>query len=149
RRDDEAVRVDHAVRVRVEVGPERSNHAVVDADVDRRVDSLRGIEHARAANDEVLARAFPDEQHRRHHATSTGSPTGTGAAAPTSRSYRTAMRVTSPARTCVSISASAWSATRGSISTPRFIGPGCMTFCPGRSRSGVTPHLDAYSRSDG
>ena len=43
RRDDEAVRVDHAVRVRVEVGPERSNYAVVDADVDRRVDSLCGI----------------------------------------------------------------------------------------------------------
>ena len=30
------------------------------------------------------------------------------------------------------------SATRGSISTPRFIGPGCMTRWPGRRRSGVT-----------
>ena len=59
------------------------------------------------------------------------------------------VRVTSPARTCVSISASAASATTGSISTPRFIGPGCMTFCPGRRRSGVTPQRAAYSRSDG
>ena len=44
------------------------------------------------------------------------------------------------------ISESGESATRGSISTPRFIGPGCMTFCPGRSRSGVTPQRAVYSR---
>ena len=32
---------------------------------------------------------------------------------------------------------------RGVISE---IGPGCMTFCPGRRRSGVTPHRAVYSR---
>ena len=41
------------------------------------------------------------------------------------------------------------SATSGEISTPRLIGPGCITSCPGRTRSEVTPHSDAYSRSEG
>ena len=41
------------------------------------------------------------------------------------------MRTTRPERTCVSISDSGESATRASISTPRLIGPGCMTTWPG------------------
>ena len=51
----------------------------------------------------------------------------------------TAMRTTRPARTWSTTSAASESATRGSISTPRFIGPGCMTTWPGRTRSGVIP----------
>ena len=41
------------------------------------------------------------------------------------------------------------SATRASISTPRFIGPGCMTRWPSPTRSGVIPQRAVYSRSDG
>ena len=37
------------------------------------------------------------------------------------------------------------SATSGAISTPRFIGPGCMTSWLGRRRAGVTPQTAAYS----
>ena len=48
-----------------------------------------------------------------------------------------------PARGSASRAASA---TRPSISTPRLIGPGCITFWPGRSRSGVIPQRAAYSR---
>ena len=59
------------------------------------------------------------------------------------------MRTTRPARTCAVTRAAPESATRGSISTPRFIGPGCMTTWPGRTRSGVIPYSAVYSRSDG
>ena len=38
------------------------------------------------------------------------------------------------------------SATSGAISTPRFIGPGCITSCVGRRRSRVTPQRAVYSR---
>ena len=43
-------------------------------------------------------------------------------------------------------------ATSAAISTPSFIGPGCMTSAPGfasASRSAVSPYRAAYSRSDG
>src|SRR5262249_44363116 len=103
-REDEALRLDDTVRVRLEVGPERRDDAVVDAEVRDGVHSLRRVDDPRAADDDVLVRRVLAEQ---HHATSTGSPTCTGAGEPTSRSYRTAIRVTRPARTCVSISASA------------------------------------------
>ena len=44
------------------------------------------------------------------------------------------------------------SATSDAISTPRFIGPGCMTSTSGfarRTRSAVMPKTLKYSRSDG
>ena len=40
------------------------------------------------------------------------------------------MRTISPARTWSTINDASESATRASISTPLFIGPGCMTRCP-------------------
>ena len=49
-----------------------------------------------------------------------------------------------PAATCARTSDSAASATRASISTPRFMGPGCMTITPSfarRSRCGVNPNV--------
>ena len=49
RREHEAVRVDDPVRVPLERRADRGDHAVVDADVDVRVDALDGVEHARAA----------------------------------------------------------------------------------------------------
>ena len=70
RRDDQALRVDHAVRVRVEVGAEGGDDPVVDADVERRVDAGGRIDHARAADDEVLGRVVVREQ---HHATSSAA----------------------------------------------------------------------------
>ena len=64
---------------------------------------------------------------------------------PASRSYRTAIRTTRPALTWSTIRDAAESATSGAISTPRLIGPGCMTSWLGRSRADVTPHTAAYS----
>jgi hypothetical protein len=98
-----------------------------------RVDALAGIERRARRGDESLSAVLADE----HHATSCSG-----------RGRRRAVREQvvehrhphdEAGATCVSISASRESATRGSISTPRFIGPGCITFWPGRSRSGVTP----------
>ena len=51
--------VDDAVTVRVEVGADLRDHAVVDADVERRVDSLRRVEDARAADDDVVCAGRP------------------------------------------------------------------------------------------
>jgi hypothetical protein len=55
------------VAVRVERVAELRDRAAVDADVEHRVDALDRVEHARAADDEVVAAALADE----HHATST------------------------------------------------------------------------------
>ena len=79
-REHEPVGFDDAVRVRLEVGSERGDGTIVDADVCDGVDALGGIDDAGAANDQVLARCVLAEQHQ---ATSTGSPTLTGAGAPT------------------------------------------------------------------
>src|SRR5581483_3951634 len=135
--------VDDAVAVRAEPLAELRDGAAVDADVEHGVDPLDRVEDARAADDEVVGAGAPDED----HATSSAASTSAGPAV--SRSYSTAIRTASPARTWSTTSAAPESATRGSISTPRFIGPGCITFCPGRSRSGVTHQRAAYSRSEG
>ena len=82
-REQQAVGVNHAVGVGLEVRAECRDDAVVDADVGNRVDALCPIEDACTADDQVLAGRVLGEQ---HHATSTGSPTGTGTGAPTSRS---------------------------------------------------------------
>ena len=50
------------------------DHAVVDAHVEHRVDPLDGIEHARAADHEVVRARAPGE----HHATPTAVSTATG-----------------------------------------------------------------------
>src|SRR5437588_8493994 len=142
-REHEARAVDDAVLVRVESLADRRDRAGVNAHVEDGVDPLHRVEHAGAAHDDVLSGTILDVQ---HHATSAAASARTPTGPPVSTSYRTAMRMTRPERTCVSTSASTESATRGSISTPRFIGPGCMTFWPGRSRSGVTPQRAAYSR---
>src|SRR5688572_32314190 len=55
----------------------------------------------------------------------------------------TAMRTATPLETCRRMTDCGPSATAESISTPRFIGPGCMTMASGlarRSRSGVSPN---------
>ena len=89
-----------------------------------------------------------------------GAPDGVGApggrapdraGAPASR-YRSAIRTATPFVTCVSISELTPCATAASISTPSFIGPGCITGAPGRirsTRSAVRPQTREYSRSDG
>jgi len=91
-------RLDHAVTIRIEVLAEPCfvnpcNHAVVDAHVEDRVDPFDGIEHARAAHDDVLRSGASGE----HHATSTVVSTATGPVV--RRSYSTAMRTISPERT--------------------------------------------------
>ena len=54
------------------------------------------------------------------------------ASAPPSSRYKTAMRTLTPLATCSTIVDRAESATSAAISTPRFIGPGCITMaCSG------------------
>ena len=74
RREHETGRIDDPMAVRVEVGADLRDHAVVDADVERRVDSLRRIEDARAADHDVVCAGAADE----HHATPTAVSTATG-----------------------------------------------------------------------
>ena len=62
------------------------------------------------------------------------------------------MRTATPLVTCASITDCAPRATRGSISTPSFIGPGCITSAPGlarASRSSVSAYVLTYSRKLG
>src|SRR5256885_514046 len=68
------------------------------------------------------------------------------------RRYSSAIRTATPLVTCVSMTDCADRATRGSISTPSFIGPGCMTTAPGlacASRSSVKAYVRTYSRTLG
>ena len=113
-----------------------------------RVDALRRIEHAGAADDQVLGGCVFARRASRHlvdlgggldrdravgeQVVEHGHPRDEPGAHLASRSARRPRR-----------------RRRGSISTPRFIGPGCITFWPGRRRSGVTPQRAAYSRSAG
>src|SRR5690606_25048998 len=67
----------------------------------------------------------PPEQKEPHQQASALAPLSASASS-------TAMRTATPMRTCVSITEIAGlSATVESISTPRFIGPGCITIAPG------------------
>ena len=70
-------------RSRRRVSRDCGDHAVVDADVERRVDALGGIEHARAAKDDVrrLLLARPE-----HHATSAAASARTPTGPPVSTS---------------------------------------------------------------
>jgi hypothetical protein len=82
-REHEARAFDHLVRVLREVRAELRDHAVVDPDVDLRVDALDRVEHARAADDQVFLRCVFDEE---HHATPIGTSASTGFGPVVSRS---------------------------------------------------------------
>ena len=56
--------------------PSCGDRAAVDAHVEHGVDTAGRVEHARAADDEVVAALLADED--RHHATSTAVSTATG-----------------------------------------------------------------------
>ena len=76
-REDEPVRLDDAVLVRVDLLGDLGDRAVVDAHLEPRVDPLDGIEHARAADDEVRARELLlPEHHATSAAASAWTPTG-------------------------------------------------------------------------
>src|SRR5215207_8876755 len=69
-----------------------------------------------------------------------------------SRSNSTAIRTATPLVTCCVIIEPGSSEGSTAISTPRFIGPGCITnVCSGSraARCGVRPKRAVYSRSDG
>src|SRR4029077_9876220 len=83
----------------------------------------------------------------RHRAT----PVAGNSVPPSSR-YRTAIRVVTPLATCSTIVERTESAPSAAISTPRFIGPGCMTMaCPGSRaiRAVSSPYRRLYSRTLG
>jgi hypothetical protein len=82
-REQQAVCLDHAVRVRVEVGSERGHDTVVDPDVEHRIHAGDRIEHARAAYDEVFLGCRLGEQ---HHATSSAEAVLTSTGPVVSRS---------------------------------------------------------------
>ena len=63
--------------------------------------------------------------------------------------YRIPMRTATPFATWSRITDDRLSATSGAISTPRLIGPGCITIAPASAnltRSAVNPYSRAYSR---
>ena len=79
-------------------------------------------------------------------------PVMTRASAPPSSRYSTAIRTLTPLATCSTIVDRAESATSAAISTPRFIGPGCMTMaCSGSRaiRAPSSPYRRLYSRTLG
>src|SRR6185437_11964788 len=99
------------------------NHHVADA-----VQPDRGIGQSPVLEDEAHADATP------------------------SSSCKTAMRMSTPFSTCSRITDCGESATSALISTPRIIGPGCITSASGlaaRSRSRVTEYRATYSASLG
>ena len=65
-REHESGAVDDAMSVRVDRLRELRDHAVVDADVEQRVDAARRIEHARAADDEAVLRSRSCRRASRH-----------------------------------------------------------------------------------
>ena len=72
----------------------------------------------------------------------TSAPDKDPHAAPPISRFITAIRTAMPKVTCGRITACGPSATAESISTPRFIGPGCMTIASGAAKasfSGVSP----------
>src|SRR2546430_1312619 len=108
------------------------DRAVLDEDVGDLVEALARLDHA-----------APLEEQRPHHS---GPPEPLAASAssgrPPASRYSTAIRTATPFVTWSRITLCGPSATRESISTPRFMGPGCMMVM-GRpafsSRSAVTP----------
>ena len=116
--DDAAGGLEHAVGL--EVGARRADAddaAGGDGDVGDLVTARGRVEHAAAAQQDPHA-SFP------------------------AMMDMTAMRTAIPKVTCGRITLCAPSATRESISTPRLMGPGCMTMASGRasaSLSGVSP----------
>ena len=74
RREDQPVRLDNPVLVRVQPFAELGNHAVVDPHVEGCIDTLGRIEQSRAADHDVVCAAAAGE----HHATPTADSTTTG-----------------------------------------------------------------------
>jgi hypothetical protein len=81
RREHEAVRVDDAVLVRIEPLADLRDDAVVDTDVERRVDAV--VEHTRVAEDDVRLRTV---LHPEHQATSAAASARTPTGPPVSTS---------------------------------------------------------------
>ena len=63
RREHEPAGFDDPVGVRLQIRSELRDHAAVDADVERGIDILGGIDHARAANDEIVAALLAEQHH--------------------------------------------------------------------------------------
>ena len=75
--EHEPGRVDDAMLVVLDLFCDRGDDAVVDAHVEHRVDSLGGIDDARAAQHDVLARPFSGEEHQATSAAASArTPTG-------------------------------------------------------------------------
>ena len=77
RRQQQTLGLDDAMCIRPEIRAERGDDPVVDAHVERRIDSPTRVEHARATDDDVLPGAVPGEQHQATSSTvSVLTPTG-------------------------------------------------------------------------
>src|SRR5439155_22411547 len=133
RGDDFAAHVPHVDPVR---GPERSAErgdlAVLHEHVARAVEVPAGVDHPAAL----------EEQRPHHSGAAAQLAASPSSGRPPANRYRTAMRTATPFVTCARMTLCDPSATRESISTPRFMGPGCMMVSSRgarSSRSTVTP----------
>src|SRR5207248_6472584 len=124
RREHEAVAVDDGGAG----GRAHADHAVLDRDVGGLVPSRGRIDDPRPLQEELHAPVPPSIR------------------------YRSDIRTAMPFVTCSVITLCGRSATSDAISTPRFIGPGCMIIAPSGSaatRSRDSPYSRAYSRTLG
>jgi hypothetical protein len=62
-REYEALPVDDAVRVRLEVRPQLGDRAALDADVEHHVHARSRVEHVRTADDEIVAALLAEQHH--------------------------------------------------------------------------------------
>src|SRR5262249_9636153 len=95
-----------------------AHHAVGDQEVAGKVELARRIDDARVGEQD---RTAVGQRHLSVHAFGRLRDSASS----------TAMRTATPISTCSRMSEWAPSATSESISTPRFIGPGCITRAPG------------------
>src|SRR5881397_2608430 len=118
---------------RPETGANRGDFPVLNEDVRDLVEAPARVDHAAALQEQGPHHSGPPD--RFAASASSGRP-------PASR-YSTAIRTATPLVTWSRITLCGPSATRESISTPRFIGPGCMmsrSFGARSRRSAVTPN---------
>src|SRR6202044_271138 len=136
RQGDETSRVHDLGARRGGPAADAVDHAAADQDV------------GRVTAQRPCARDQPRSRFRAHVL----PPDHASASAPPSSRYSTAMRTLTPLATCSTIVDRAESATSAAISTPRFIGPGCITMaCSGSCaiRATSRPYRRLYSRTLG
>src|SRR2546423_5955111 len=155
RRDDDAAGIGTIGLVGVQPGHGFESTAA-DDDVGRALSSSRRVDEPGTRDLELrddLADRGGDGRAPGAAAADAGDAAGAAAdPRPPASRYSNAIRIATPFATWSVITECRPAATSGAISTPSFMGPGCMTSTSGdasASRAAVRPNRAAYSRNDG